>query len=57
MLQRNSLKKELMELTLPRAIDSYMTALTLELARSMLAFIFDRGCLDDEKARHWRFYH
>ena len=57
MLQRNSLKKELMELTLPRAIDSYMTTLTLELARSMLAFIFDRGCLDDEKARHWRFYH
>ena len=30
MLQRNNLKKELMELTLPRAIDNYMTALTLE---------------------------
>ena len=30
MLQRNNLKKELMEQTLPRAIDDYMTALTLE---------------------------
>ena len=30
MLQRNNLKKELMELTLPRALDNYMTALTLE---------------------------
>jgi hypothetical protein len=29
-LQRNNLKKELIELTLPRAIDNYMTTLTLE---------------------------
>lgn len=28
-LQRNNLKKELMELTLSQAIDNYMTALTL----------------------------
>ena len=30
MLQRNNLKKELMELTLPGAFDNYMTALTPE---------------------------
>ncbi len=30
MLQRNNLKKELMELTLPRSLDYYMTALILK---------------------------